>query len=131
LNKKELLKIGQCEVEYATSKHISAETLYKIIDYIVNIDTVDLSRVEMEVYQLKQLNNAGTIYKKEMIIGDINNSRVIFGDDSTEKIAYLRGLTGDSPTDYDRYFEYNGKQAKISQNIDLDWKDKSILEGTK
>lgn len=122
VNTKEVTHIGKAEVSYVCSMNKSVTSINNIHSALINEKRLDLQNINIELYTLDNLANNNEIACKNIIAGGNNKgSYNIINYDTLSLIAYLRKLYGEPMTEYDRYFEYKGNEAKLTNNIEINW----------
>jgi hypothetical protein len=121
LNKKEAKYIGESEVLYETSENKTLESIQRIKDALVLDDELRLSNVNIELVHYKELAKNSNMCIKQNVLSGKQDNYDVYNYNSLELIAYLRMLYNERPSKYDKYFMFNGKEAKLSDNIEMEW----------
>lgn len=119
INSNELYELGNAEAIYITSPNRTVKSVDTMIEYFNNT-VLEKTKLNIDIYRDKRISKILNITKRESIISnDKNNIYNIKPESTLDLVYYLRYMYGESNTDYDKYFEINGKEAKLLSHIEV------------
>lgn len=119
INCNELYELSNAEAIYVTSPNRTVKSVDTMIEYFKNTVLAD-TNLNIDIYKDRKISRILNITKRESIISnDKNNIYNIKSENMIDLVYYLRYMYGESNTDYDKYFEINGKEAKLLSHIKI------------
>jgi hypothetical protein len=121
INKKELLDIGNSEAIYESSPNRSIKSIDTMYDMIVSDDCTEFENCKIELFNLKSLETDNNLMIKESVLNkNMDLQDKLEFTNQVYLVTYLRMLRDEKPSKYDKYFNFNGNEAKLTSNIELD-----------
>lgn len=122
INKKELRFIGNSEVIYFTSPNRTVQSLETIYDALLSNEYLQLENINIQMFKYERLAKNNNIKKRCVVSSTIETDPYnVDAYDTLSLVAYLRKMYEEPLSKYDRYFEYNNIEARISRDLDIDW----------
>lgn len=120
INPRELISTGLAEVKYLTSPKRSIESLDAIVNNLRNHEVLQAKNVCIDIYkEYKPFENSDIICRKSISDNFSENAYNIEECDNLSLIYYFRKETNTNISEYDRYFEIDGHEAKLLSDIRL------------